>query len=139
MAELFSTKIWDHARNPRNRGFLKDADVLVQAGDPDKGDALLYLLKIEAEQVQDARFLARGSATAVAASSVATELAIGKSLDEVLAIRHGAIAAALGGLPEDKMHCCQMAVSALHAAVQQYRGTAEEADTRLATGLGARG
>ena len=134
MGELFSTGIWDHARNPRNEGFMKDADVLVQAGDPTQGDAFLYLFKIETERVSDARFLAKGSPAAVAASSVATELAIGKTLDEVLAIKHTAIAAALGGVPEEKMYCCRMAASALHTAVLQYRNSEEESVFCFATG-----
>lgn len=134
MAELFSTKIWDHARNPRNLGFLTDADVLVQAGDPSQGDAFLFLFKIRDEQIEAARFLAKGNPAAVAASSVATELAVGKSLDEVLAIGSAAIAGALGGMPEEKMYCCRMAATALHTAVHQYRSSEEDPVFCFATG-----
>lgn len=123
MAEILSSRIWDHARNPRNRGFLKDANVMVQAGDPEDGDAVLYLLKIQDETVCDVKFVAKGCVAALAASSMASELAMGKSLDQVLDLDNHAIAAALGGLPEEKMHCSELAASALHEAVRQYRSS----------------
>ena len=123
MAEIYTEKVLDHVRNPRNVGFLGDADVLAQAGDPDCGDAVLYSLKIEGEVVRKVKFLIKGCGAAVAASSVATELVMGKSLDEVLALDERGIAAALGGLPEEKMHCTDLALSALHAAVERYRST----------------
>lgn len=126
MAKILTSKIWDHARNPRNLGFLKGANVLAQAGDPDDGDAVLYLLRIDGEMVRDAKFLTRGCAAAIAASSMATELAIGKSLDDVLALDEQAIATALGEFPEQRMHCSELALSALHAAVRQYRSTPEQ-------------
>jgi nitrogen fixation NifU-like protein len=113
----------DHVRNPRNVGSLDDAIVVVQAGDPVCGDAVLYFLKIEGEIVCNVKFLIKGCGAAIATSSVATELVMGKSLDQVLAIDDQAIADALDGLPEEKMHCSNMAASALHAAVRQYRAT----------------
>lgn len=121
MAEILSSRIWEHARNPRNRGFLKDANVMVQAGDPEDGDAVLYFLKIEGEKVCDVRFIAKGCLAALAASSMASELAKGRSLDQLLDLDNHTIAAALGGLPEGKMHCSELAASALHEAVRQYR------------------
>lgn len=123
MAKILTTKIWDHARNPRNWGFLEGANVLAQAGDADDGDAVLYLLKIDGGRVRDASFLTRGCAAAIAASSMATELAIGKSLDDVLNLDERSIASALGEFPEQKKHCSELALSALHAAVRQYRST----------------
>ncbi|AJY71389.1 nitrogen fixation protein NifU [Geobacter sulfurreducens] len=123
MAEHYTEKVREHVRNPRNVGSLEDANVVVQAGDPDCGDAVLFFLKIEGETVRDVKFLIKGCGAAIATSSVATELVMGKSLDDVLALDDLAIAAALDGLPEEKMHCSNMAASALHAAVEQYRAT----------------
>jgi nitrogen fixation NifU-like protein len=123
MSEFYSEKVRDHVRNPRNVGSLDDANVVVQAGDPDCGDAVLFFLKIEGEVIRNVKFLIKGCGVAIATSSVATELVMGKGLDEVLALDDQAIASALDGLPEEKMHCSNMAASALHAAVEQYRST----------------
>ena len=123
MGELYSAKVLDHVHNPRNTGSLEDANVVVQAGDPTCGDALVFFIKIENEVILDIKFLIKGCGAAIATTSVATELVMGKTLNEVLAIDDLTIAAALDGLPEEKMHCSNMAASALHAAVQQYRAT----------------
>lgn len=123
MSEFYSEKVRDHVRNPRNVGSLDDANVVVQAGDPDCGDAVLFFLKIEGEVIRNVKFLIKGCGAAIATSSVATELVMGKNLDEVMALDDQAIASALDGLPEEKMHCSNMAASALHAAVEQYRST----------------
>lgn len=123
MPEFYSEKVRDHVRNPRNVGSMDDANVVVQAGDPDCGDAVLFFLKIEREVIRNVKFLIKGCGAAIATSSVATELVMGKGLDEVLALDDQSIAAALDGLPEEKMHCSNMAASALHAAVEQYRAT----------------
>lgn len=121
--DYYSPKVLDHVRNPRNTGYLEDANVVVQAGDPNCGDALLYFLKIEDETVCNIKFLIKGCGAAIATSSIATELVMGKRLDDVLALTDQEIADSLGGLPDEKMHCSNMAASALHAAVQQYRDT----------------
>lgn len=123
MAEIYTEKVMDHVRNPRNVGSLHDANVVVQVGEPECGDSVLFFLKIENETVLDVKFLIMGCGAAIATSSVATELVMGWSLDEVMALDDLAIAAALDGLPEAKMHCSNMAASALHAAVEQYRAT----------------
>ena len=123
MSELYSAKVMDHFRNPRNVGYLDDANVVVQAGDPSCGDALVFFLKIEDETISNIKFLIKGCGAAIATTSVATELVMGKTLDEALALDDQKIATALDGLPEEKMHCSNMAASALHAAVHQYRST----------------
>lgn len=119
----YSEKVLDHAHHPRNVGSIEDANVVVQAGDPNCGDALVFFIKIENEIVHDIKFLIKGCGAAIATSSVATELVMGKNLDEVLTLNDQSIAAALDGLPEEKMHCSNMAASALHTAVKQYRAT----------------
>ena len=123
MSELYSAKVLDHFHNPRNIGSLEDANVVVQAGDPSCGDALVFFIKIENDIILDIKFLIKGCGAAIATSSIATELVMGKNLDEVLTLNDQRIAMALDGLPEEKMHCSNMAASALHAAVQQYRST----------------
>ena len=123
MSELYSAKVLDHFHHPRNVGSLEVANVVVQAGDPTCGDALVFFIKIEDDVILDIKFLIKGCGAAVATSSIATELVLGKSLDEVLTIDDQKIATALDGLPEEKMHCSNLAASALHAAVHQYRDT----------------
>jgi len=123
MSELYSARVLDHVHNPRNVGSLEDANVVVQAGDPSCGDALVFFIKIENDIIHDIKFLIKGCGAAIATSSIATELVIGKSLDEVLTLDDQRIATALDGLPEEKMHCSNMAATALHAAVHQYRDT----------------
>ena len=123
MGELYSEKVLDHIHNPRNVGSIEDANVVVQAGDPSCGDALVFFIKIENEIICDIKFLIKGCGAAIATSSMATELVMGRHLDDVLTLDDQKIASALDGLPEEKMHCSNMAASALHAAVQQYRST----------------
>jgi nitrogen fixation NifU-like protein len=120
---MYTEKVLDHVRNPRNVGKMADANVVVQAGDPDCGDALLFFLKIEDNVVRDIKFLIKGCGAAIATTSVATELVMGKGLDEVLQVTDVTIANALDGLPEEKMHCSNIAATALHAAVRQYQST----------------
>ena len=97
--------------------------MVVQAGDSSCGDALVFFIKIENDIIHDIKFLIKGCGAAIATSSIATELVMGKRLDENLTLNDQIIATALDGLPEEKMHCSNMAASALHAAVQQYRAT----------------
>lgn len=123
MSEIYSAKVLDHFHNPRNIGSIEDANVVVQAGDPTCGDALVFFIRIENEIILDIKFLIKGCGAAIATSSMATEMVMGKNLDEVLMLDDEKIAAALDGLPEEKMHCSNMAASALHAAVFQYRST----------------
>jgi len=123
MSEPYSEKVLDHFHNPRNIGSLDDANVVVQAGDPSCGDALVFFIKIEDDVIRDIKFLIKGCGAAIATSSIATELVMHRTLDEVLTLDDQKIARSLDGLPEEKMHCSNMAASALHAAVHQYRDT----------------
>lgn len=123
MSEQYSATVMDHVHNPRNVGSLEDANVVVQAGDPGCGDALVFFLKIENNIICNIKFLIKGCGAAIATSSMATELVMGRTLDEALHLNDQRIADALDGLPEEKMHCSNMAASALQAAVRQYRST----------------
>jgi len=123
---MYSAKVMDHFTNPRNVGVIDDANVVVKVGDPGCGDALLIFLRIGEERVQDIKYKIYGCGAAIATSSIASEMAMGRTLDEVLQISEESIATALDGLPAEKMHCSNLAASALHAAVQHYRGQAAE-------------
>jgi nitrogen fixation NifU-like protein len=113
----------DHARNPRNVGLLEDANVVIQAGDSECDDKQIFFIRIEDDMVNDIRFLIEGCNTTVAMASVVAELVKGQSLDTVLSLSDRAIAAALDGLPEEKLHCAEMSALTMHTAVHQYRST----------------
>jgi len=116
-------KFLDHVRNPRNVGLLDNANVVIQAGDPECDDKLIFFIRIKDDVVRNIRFLIEGCETTVATSSIVTELVMGQPLDTVLCLSDKSIADALDGLPEGKMHCSAMAASAMHTAVHQYRST----------------
>jgi len=124
---MYSDKVMDHVANPRNIGVIEDASVIIKAGDPGCGDGLLIFLKIEDARIVDYKYKIFGCGAAIATSSIASEMAMGKTLDEVMEITPQGIAAALDGLPEDKMHCSNLAAGALHAAVRHYRAELNKA------------
>ncbi|MDX9710328.1 MAG: iron-sulfur cluster assembly scaffold protein [Trichloromonas sp.] len=119
---MYTAKVMDHFANPRNVGIIEDANVVVQVGDPGCGDGLLIFLKIEDDRISAMKYKIYGCGAAIATSSMASEMAIGKTLDEVLVeVTEENIAAALDGLPDEKMHCSNLAASALRAAIAQYK------------------
>lgn len=123
---MYTEKVMDHFANPRNVGIIEDANIVVQVGDPGCGDGLLIFLKIEEDRIRDIKYKIYGCGAAIATSSVASEMALGRTLDEVMQITEESIAAALDGLPEEKMHCSNLAAGALHAAVKRYREVQDE-------------
>ncbi len=118
---MYSETVMDHFTNPRNVGIIEDPTVLVKVGDPGCGDALLLFLKIEGDRIQDIKYKIFGCGAAIATSSVASELAMGKTLGEALQITDEVIAKALDGLPDEKMHCSNLAAGAIKAAINEYR------------------
>ncbi len=118
---MYSDKVMDHFSNPRNVGIMEEPTVLVKVGDPDCGDALLLFLKIEGDKIRDIKYKIFGCGAAIATSSIASELAMGKTLEEALQITDQDIADALDGLPDEKMHCSNLASGALKAAINEYR------------------
>lgn len=118
---MYSDKVMDHFSNPRNVGIMAEPTVLVKVGDPDCGDALLLFLKIEEDRIKDIKYKIFGCGAAIATSSIASELAMGKTLEEALQISEQDIADALDGLPDEKMHCSNLASGALRAAINEYR------------------
>ena len=117
---LYSEKVMDHFRNPRNVGVIEDADGVGQMGNAKCGDIMKMYLKIEDDIVTDVKFETFGCGSAIASSSMATELIMGKPLSEVSRLTNKAVAEALDGLPAYKMHCSVLAEEAIQAALEDY-------------------
>ena len=118
----YSEKVLDHYRNPRNVGTIDDADLIGEAGSLACGDSLKLFIKLDGNVIKDAKFLTFGCGSAVASSSILTEMIIGKTLDEVKKITNKDIADQLGGLPQQKMHCSVMGREALEDALKKFYG-----------------
>lgn len=117
---LYSEKVMDHFRNPRNVGVIEDADGIGEVGNAKCGDIMKMYLKVEENVIVDVKFETFGCGSAIASSSMATEMIKGKSLDEALQLTNKAVAEALDGLPPHKMHCSVLAEEAIKDAVQNY-------------------
>ena len=118
---LYSEKVMDHFRNPRNVGVIEDADGVGEVGNPVCGDIMKIYLKINDEQViDDVKFETFGCGSAIASSSMATELIKGKPLSEALQLTNKAVTEALDGLPAHKLHCSVLAEEAIKSAVKNY-------------------
>lgn len=118
---MYSEKVMDHFTNPRNVGEIEDANGVGQVGNAKCGDIMKMYLKIEDNIIVDAKFKTFGCGAAVATSSMATELVIGKTVEEAMKITNKAVAEALDGLPPQKMHCSNLAEEAIAAALEDYR------------------
>jgi nitrogen fixation protein NifU and related proteins len=122
---VYTEKLLDHFQNPRNVGSLPDADGVGTLGDPDCGDFLCVYIKVKEDRLTEIKFEVYGCPAAIATTSVLTELALGKTLEEVFRITDQDIADALGGLPEVKMHCSNLGTVALFFAIMDYYGKKE--------------
>lgn len=128
MIDMYSEKVMDHFNNPRNVGKIEDADAIGEVGNPVCGDIMKLYLKIDGDIIKDIKFKTFGCGAAVATSSMVSELAKGKQLDEALEISKDKVAEALDGLPSQKMHCSNLAADALHDAINNYRNGSENID-----------
>ena len=117
---LYSEKVMDHFRNPRNVGSMENADGVGEVGNAKCGDIMKIYLKIDDDVVSDVKFETFGCGSAIASSSMATEMIKGKPLDEILTVTNKAVTEALDGLPAHKLHCSVLAEEAIRAAVKDY-------------------
>ena len=123
---MYSEKVLEHFKNPRNVGELENPDGEGTVGNPVCGDMMTIYIKVEDDRINDIKFKTFGCGAAIATTSMTTELAKGKTLDEALTITREQVAEALGGLPPVKMHCSNLAADALHDAVKDYRKKKDE-------------
>jgi nitrogen fixation NifU-like protein len=117
----YSDKVMEHFSNPRNVGEIDAPDGLGEAGNPKCGDIMKIYLKVKDNVIEDVKFKTFGCASAIASSSMATELIKGKTVDEAWELTNTAVAEALDGLPPIKMHCSVLAEEAIHKAINDYR------------------
>ena len=117
---LYSEKLMDHFRNPRNIGVIEDADGIGEVGNAKCGDIMKIYLKIENDIITDVKFETFGCGSAIASSSMATELIKGKPVGEALSLTNKAVVEALDGLPAHKLHCSVLAEEAIKAALKDY-------------------
>ena len=118
---MYSEKVMEHFSNPRNVGEIADADGVGNVGNPKCGDVMKIFIKVEDDHLKDIKFKTFGCGAAIATSSMVTEMAKGKSLDEALDISNKTVAEALDGLPPQKMHCSNLGADALHKAIADYK------------------
>ena len=117
---LYSEKVMEHFKNPRNVGEIKNPDGIGHVGNPVCGDIMELFIKVNNGTIVDAKFKTFGCGAAIATSSMVTEMVKGKSVEEALEISNRAVAEALGGLPRIKMHCSVLAEEALKSAIEGY-------------------
>jgi nitrogen fixation NifU-like protein len=111
---VYSEKVMEHFRNPRNVGVIENPDGVGEVGNPVCGDMMTFYIKVKDGRLEDVKFQTFGCGAAIAVSSMVSEMAIGKTLDEALQISNKIVAEALGGLPSQKMHCSNLGADALH-------------------------
>ena len=117
---MYSEKVMDHFENPRNVGKIENRDGYGKVGSPTCGDVMEIFLKIEDETIVDVKFRTFGCASAIATSSMSTEMILGKKVEEALALTNKAVAKALDGLPPAKMHCSVLSEEAIKEAIENY-------------------
>lgn len=117
---LYSEKVMDHFRNPRNVGEMADADGIGEVGNAKCGDIMRMYIKVKDDIITDVKFMTFGCGSAIATSSMATELIKGQPIDKALELTNGAVVEALDGIPAHKIHCSVLAEEAVKAAVKDY-------------------
>ena len=118
---LYSEKVMDHFRNPRNVGVIEDADGVGEVGNAKCGDIMKMYMKIEDGTIRDVKFETFGCGSAIASSSMATEMIKGKPVSEAMKLTNKAVTEALDGLPAHKIHCSVLAEEAIQSALEDYR------------------
>ena len=134
---IYSDKVMDHFMNPRNVGEIKDADGIGEVGNPVCGDMMTFYIKVKGKHLEDVKFKTFGCGAAIAVSSMVSEMATGKSLEEAKKITPALVAEQLGGLPKNKYHCSNLGAQALGKAIDDYlskKGKASKATRRRRKG-----
>ncbi len=122
----YSEKVMDHFMNPRNVGEIPDADGVGSVGNPVCGDMMNFYIKVDDGRLDDVKFKTFGCGAAIAVSSMVSEMAKGKTLEEAKKITNADVAAELEGLPQNKMHCSNLGADALHKAIEDYESKVRE-------------
>lgn len=117
---MYTKEVMDHFENPRNVGEIADADGVGQVGNPKCGDIMKMYIKVSNNVITDVKFKTYGCGSAIATSSIATEMIKGKTIDEALTLSNKAVVEALGGLPAHKIHCSVLAEQSIKAAIADY-------------------
>jgi nitrogen fixation NifU-like protein len=117
---MYNETVMDHFRNPRNVGVIEDADGVGEVGNPLCGDMMTIYLKIFDDRIEDIKFQTFGCGSAIAVSSMLTEIAMGKSIEEAKSITNKDVATALEGLPKNKLHCSNLGADALQLAIKDF-------------------
>ncbi|MCR3884911.1 MAG: Fe-S cluster assembly scaffold protein NifU [Methanothrix sp.] len=117
----YNEKVMDHFMNPRNVGMIEDPDGYGKVGNPTCGDVMEIFIRVKDDKIEDIKFRTFGCGAAIATSSMTTEMAVGKTVEEGMKITREDVAGELGGLPPNKMHCSNLAADALHMALEDYR------------------
>ncbi len=123
----YSEKVMDHFMNPRNVGEIPDADGVGDEGNPVCGDMMSFYIKVDDDRLSDVKFKTFGCGAAIAVSSMVSEMAKGKTLEEAKKITNADVAAELDGLPKNKLHCSNLGAGALHKAIEDYEARRKEA------------
>jgi nitrogen fixation NifU-like protein len=118
---IYSDKVMDHFMHPRNVGEIENPDGVGEEGNPVCGDMMTFHIKVKDNRLEDVKFKTFGCGAAIAVSSMVSEMAMGKTLEEALKITPAAVAAELEGLPKNKFHCSNLGAQALHKAIEDYR------------------
>jgi len=126
---LYSEKVMDHFLHPRNVGVIEDANAVGEVGNAKCGDIMKMYLKIEDDVIQDVKFETFGCGSAIASSSMATEMIKGRPLSEAMQLTNKAVTEALDGLPAHKLHCSVLAEEAIQSALEDYRRRQESKDS----------
>jgi nitrogen fixation NifU-like protein len=117
---VYSEKVMDHFMNPRNVGEIEDADGIGEEGNPVCGDMMTFYIKVKDNRLSDVKFKTFGCGAAIAVSSIVSEMAVGKTLEEAREITPKVVAEELGGLPKNKFHCSNLGAQALNKAIDDY-------------------
>jgi len=126
----YNQKVMDYFMNPRNVGEITDADGEGTVGNPVCGDLMTFYIKVNNGRIGDVKFKTFGCGAAIAVSSIVSEMAKGKTLDEAMKITNKMVATELGGLPKNKLHCSNLGADALHKAIENYRKRLSKSKSR---------